>query len=184
MSKPRDKDRARVDGRFAKGMTGNPKGRPRKSKSTTSAFDIVIERTLNVSQSGKSRELGIDEALQQKTFNDAMGGSRMAQRAVLKMIEKREAWLEKRHTRHPVVSRRLEYPENDNATEAALLLGIASREGDELMKTSDRVRLEAWAVEAALERRRSRVITELERRRIRATTRNASTLGLDARVRP
>ena len=70
-----------MPGRFAKGASGNPKGRPRKvTPVAASAFDIIIDRTLMVVQNGRARELTVDEALQQKTYQDAIAGSRMAQR--------------------------------------------------------------------------------------------------------
>src|SRR5271167_3154074 len=83
-------------GRFRKGRSGNPNGRPTASRpSQTSAFDIVMEKTLTVGHHGGTREITVEEALQQRTFQDALAGKRMAQREVLKWILKREAWLAK-----------------------------------------------------------------------------------------
>ena len=178
------KGRGAAHTRFPKGQSGNPKGRPRKMPANTSAFDIVIDRTLSVTQSGKTKELSVDEALQQKTFNDAMNGSRLAQRAVLKMIEKREAWFEKRQPRNPVVTRRLEYPDSDNATGALLLLGIARNTNDDNPNRIDRILLEAWAVRAALDRRRPRGITEIEKRSIYASAFGIERSELEELVRP
>ncbi len=79
--------------RFQKGKSGNPQGRPRSQpKQRTSAYDIVLNRTLTVTQGGKERELTLDEALQLKAYQDAISGKRAARREVLKMIEKRERW--------------------------------------------------------------------------------------------
>ena len=41
-------------------------------------------------QGGKAREVTVDEALQHKTYQQAIAGNRMASREVLKMIAKRE----------------------------------------------------------------------------------------------
>lgn len=80
--------------RFRKGQSGNAKGRPRSPpRPRASAFDIVIDRTLTVTQGGQARELTLEEALQHKTYQAAIAGNRAARREVLKMIAKREAWL-------------------------------------------------------------------------------------------
>src|SRR5205809_7236768 len=80
--------------RFRKGQSGNPKGRPRAGpRLPPSAFDIVIDRTLTVTQNGKAREVMVEKALQQRTYQDAIAGSRLARREILKMIAKRETWL-------------------------------------------------------------------------------------------
>ena len=77
--------------RFRKGQSGNPKGRPRAGKAkTSSAFDIVIDRTLTVTRGGVPREVTVEEALQHQTYRDAIAGNRPARREILKMIAKRE----------------------------------------------------------------------------------------------
>ena len=77
--------------RFRKGQSGNPQGRPRKKiEVRTSAFDIVIDRTLTIMQGGVPRDVTIDETLQHKTYQDAIAGNRAARREVLKMIAERE----------------------------------------------------------------------------------------------
>ena len=88
-------------GWFRKGRSGNPGGRPTTSRpSQASAFDVVVEKTLTVAHHGGTREITMEEALQQRTYRDAVAGKRMAQREVLKWIVKREAWLAK-HAPNP-----------------------------------------------------------------------------------
>ena len=72
--------------RFRKGVSGNPHGRPRKERpaDSTSAFGVVIDRKLTVTQDGKSREVTVEEALQHKTYQNAIAGNRSGQREVLK----------------------------------------------------------------------------------------------------
>ena len=85
-----------MSGRFQKGKSGNPAGRPQKRRPHVSAFDIIFDKTIAVAQNGVERELAVDEALRIQTYQAALKGSRMAVRAVLKMIEKREEALAKR----------------------------------------------------------------------------------------
>lgn len=79
--------------RFRTGQSGNPAGRPKKRRPHVSAFDIIFDKMLTVTQGGVERELTGAEALHLQTYQAALKGSRMAVRAVLKMIEKREAVL-------------------------------------------------------------------------------------------
>ena len=94
MSRPVGPGRPPVESRFRKGQSGNPKGRPKKVKPrAASAFDIVIDRTLTVTQDGIPREVTVEEALQHRTYQEAIAGSRSARREILKMIAKRELHL-------------------------------------------------------------------------------------------
>ena len=69
-------------GRFAKGQSGNPNGRPRTRRPNVSAFDIVFDKRLTVTESGVERELSVDEALQFKTYEAALKGSKPAEMAM------------------------------------------------------------------------------------------------------
>jgi hypothetical protein len=65
-------------GWFRKGRSGNPGGRPTASRaSQASAFDVVVERTLTVAHRGGTREITMEEALQQRTYRDAVAGKRI-----------------------------------------------------------------------------------------------------------
>ena len=147
-----------ISGRFRKGQSGNPKGRPRAAKEKqASAFDIVIDRTLTVTQNGVPREVTVEEALQHRTYQDAIGGSRMAQREVFKMIAKREkALAAKGDGNLPRVVSRLEPVDPENADAALQILGIATRDAgrDRWENEREPLLLELWAVQAALARRR------------------------------
>jgi Family of unknown function (DUF5681) len=71
-------------GWFRKGRSGNPGGRPTTSRASRgSAFDIVVEKTLIVAHHGGTREITMEEALQQRTYRDAVAGKRIAQREVV-----------------------------------------------------------------------------------------------------
>lgn len=139
------------DNRFRKGQSGNPKGRPKKRRPHVSAFDIVFDKSLTVTQGGRERELTIDEALQLQTYQAALKGSKPAIRKVLKMIEKREAALAKMAPPPlPGAVTELHY-DADNADEAMRILGIIERDpfwGEE----HPRDRVATWATQAALSR--------------------------------
>jgi len=52
---------------------------------------VRVDKTLTVAH--HTREITMEEALQQRTYRDALAGKRMAAREVVKWIMKREAWL-------------------------------------------------------------------------------------------
>jgi hypothetical protein len=83
-------------GRFSKGRSGNPGGRPRASRAVKrSAFDIVLERKFTVAHGAGTREITAEEAHQRGILRDALAGNRSAIRDVVKWIMRREAWLAK-----------------------------------------------------------------------------------------
>lgn len=156
MSKGVGPGRPPAGGRFRKGESGNPKGRPKKQRPPpSSAFDIVMDRTLTVTQGGVARELSFEEALQLRTYQDAIAGKRLAQREVWRWIAKREKWLEaRRPAKHRSVEHRLEPEDPNNANEAMLLLDIAGPDATwgHLIPNHQRIKLQTWAVQAALSR--------------------------------
>ena len=77
------------------------------------------------------REVTVEEALQHRTYQDAIAGSRLARREVLKMIAKRERYLAAQHGRKRAfrqVEDRIEPHDPENADAALLILGIAERD--------------------------------------------------------
>ena len=140
-----------MSGRFQKGQSGNLAGRPRKRRPHVSAFDIIIDKRLTVSQQGVERELTIDEALQFQTYQAALKGSRMAIRAVLKMIEKRETALSKLHPApaQSVTSRSEWDPRN--VDDAMLALGVTVRDPSWTgpCRYGTRMKLSTWAAQAS-----------------------------------
>jgi hypothetical protein len=182
MSRPVGPGRPPVESRFAKGQSGNPKGRPKKPKPTAaSAFDIVIDRTLTVTQGGQRRAVTVEEALQHRTYQDAIAGNRAARREVLKMIAKREQYLAAKHARSaaPRFETRLEPEDPDNADAALLILGIAARNPNWKGRGHDAREplLEPWAVQAALSRRRGGApLTDEDIAEIKRCTRAADTV--------
>jgi hypothetical protein len=155
-----------LSGRFEKGRSGNPAGRPKARRPHISAFDIIFDKTLTVTQNGVERELSVDEALQLKTYQAALKGSKMAVRAVLKMIEKRELVLAAQALKRepPKTSPYVMVYDSGSADEAMKILGIASIEeappgtgwGHRKLK------LETWAAQAAISRPGRRPLTQKE----------------------
>jgi hypothetical protein len=162
-----------LSARFQKGQSGNPAGRPKKRRPRVSAFDIIFDKTLTVSQNGVERELTVDEALQLQTYQAALNGSRMAVRTVLKMIENREAALVKRNpppTPGPMVCRFEMDPRN--ADDAMLLLGITVRDPNwtEPCKYGTRMKLNTWAAQAGISRPGRRRLGEKDISEVRRVT--------------
>lgn len=179
MSNPVGPGRPPAATRFRKGQSGNPKGRPRsKPQASGSAFNVVFERSLTLTQGGKAREVTVEEALQHRTYRDAIAGNRSARREVLKMIAKREKWLAARSIKHTPVELLSEPSDPDNAHEALILLGIAERDPAwvDQPDTYDRLLLQPWAVQAALGRRGSKSLSAKAVLEIKRCTRDAATL--------
>ncbi len=79
------------DTRYPKGQSGNLRGRPRKAPpGAVSAFDVIIDQRITVTQNGVARELTVDEALQHETLTAAFKGKRQPTRTVLGWIETRD----------------------------------------------------------------------------------------------
>jgi hypothetical protein len=167
-------------GWFPKGRSGNPKGRPKSSRiQTVSAFEVLVEKTLTVPGRSGPREITLEEALEQRTYQDALAGKRMAIREVKKWIIKREAWLAKHEPKAAQPTLLLMSTDPDNADAALVLLGIAAPNPARKDFPADRAQLllEPWAVQAALHRRRGgQRLTELDIKEVRRCTRDSGTL--------
>ena len=151
-----------MSGRFQKGESGNPAGRPKKRRPHVSAFDIIFDKTIAVAQNGVERELAVDEALRIQTYQAALKGSRMAVRAVLKMIEKREEFLAKRNSQPSrSMTWRFEHDPR-NADDAMLLLGITTLDSSWTTPCSYgiRMKLETWAAQAGISRPGRKPLTD------------------------
>ena len=190
MSDTSERSRSPRTGQFQKGQSGNPKGRPRKQialpEAARSALEIVVDKRVSVTQGGVDRELSVEEALQLRTYQDALAGNRAAQRAILKMIIKREkAIADRGQPTMPSCTVKMEPTEPRNADAAMCLLGIAapdpSREEED---NPGALLLEPWAVQAALGRRRgSKALTTKDVDDIERSTRAPQTLRWPRRTK-
>jgi Family of unknown function (DUF5681) len=176
-------DRRPNRGCFRKGQSGNPGGRPRRVGNTSnSAFDVILDRTLKASRGGVVQEVTVEEALQQRTYQEALTGKRLAIREVLRWILKREQWIAKNE---PSGSRKVTWggtiQDPDNADQALVLLGMAHENPTrrDVGATRLQLQLESWAVKAALRRRRGAAsLTTKEIEEIRRCTHDDGTLKL------
>ena len=151
--------RSSLTGRFLKGHSGNPKGRPRNRKARTgsttcSPFDIVFEKRYSVVQGGVKQDLPVEKVLQRRIFEQALAGKRAAQRAILRMIMKRDKVRAERNPRSSTSVTQDYHTEPRNADAAMCLLGIAAP--DALETGDNSLRLEPWPVQEAIRRRQGR----------------------------
>ena len=181
MSKQSSSPSAPNSGRFPKGRSGNPGGRPRASRAAQgSAFDIVLKKRFTVAHGAGTREITAEEGIQQGILRDALAGNRSAMREVVKWIVKREAWRTKNAPKAPgqPISM-ITSPDPHNADAALVLLGIAGPDPDCTERRWNRSRLliEPWAVQAALRRRRGRNrLTDKDHQSIKHVTRDPESL--------
>jgi hypothetical protein len=168
-----------MNGRFQKGQSGNPAGRPKKRRPHVSAFDVIFDKTLTVTQNGAERELTVDEALQLQTYQAALKGSKMAVRAILKMIEKRELALAKKAPPPAVQAMKFGH-EGDprNADAAMLLLGITVPDPtwEDPCEYGTRMKIANWAAQAGISRPGRRPLSDKDRENIKTQTINSETL--------
>jgi hypothetical protein len=111
---------------------------------------------LTVHEPESVSELPLEEAMLIRTYQLAITGSRRAGKRIVKMILEREKLrFKSRALRRPRITSRDERVDPENALEALEILGIASRtagaNADD--NRNAQLRLERWAVEAALRRR-------------------------------
>ena len=161
------------DTRFQPGQSGNPRGRPRRPRRPNlSAFEIILDKTLQTTRDGCPSEASIEEALQQQTLKDALAGKRMAIRQILKMIEKREVALAKKNRPRETPVKMVTHSAAGNANEAMRILDIAEPDPSH----PKRWKLNAWAPQAALSRPGRKKFRQRDVEQIKFFTNDAETL--------
>jgi hypothetical protein len=150
-----------VSGRWEKGQSGNPAGRPKKRRPHISAFDIIFDKSLTVTQNGLERHLTVEEALHMRTYQAALKGKFMAIRQVLKMIVKREAAMGVDQAQPTPIRWELEH-DSGNANDAMLILGIAQYGNPEAGggPGTRRLQLATWAAQAGISRPGRKVLSD------------------------
>lgn len=74
--------------RFRSGASGNPRGRPRGSRSISAILRDILHQRIMVTENGKARRLSSIEIMMRRLSNDAMKGEPRAIRFLLTLAER------------------------------------------------------------------------------------------------
>ena len=73
---------------FAAGKSGNPKGRPKGSRSVGAVLKDVLQQKIAVTENGKTRRIPALEVMLRRLVNDAMRGDPNAIRLLFSLIDR------------------------------------------------------------------------------------------------
>ncbi|MDC8755187.1 DUF5681 domain-containing protein [Erythrobacter sp. sf7] len=152
--------------RFRKGQSGNPRGRPKRSRREI-PYDAVLGQMVTIREEGRERRVTAAEAFLLQLTQKGLAGDSAAARASLEAIETARA----ARTDTYIGPTRLVWKAVDSGMDAIIdTLGIA-----QLKYPTDEVRvrweLNPWIVEAALARLGDRQLTFEEQREVWDATR-------------
>ena len=74
--------------RFAAGKSGNPKGRPKGSRTVGAVLQDIIRQKIAVTENGKTRRIPALEVMLRRLANDAMRSDPNAIRLLLPLIDR------------------------------------------------------------------------------------------------
>jgi len=134
--------------RFTKGRSGNPAGRPR-GRHREAPYEAVLGQMVTIREGGSKRRVTAAEAFLLKLAKRGMEGDSAAARASLAVIE--QAGQRHGTGQSQVETLTIEFVEPGSVTSAMEPLRMA-RKLDRYRKTTVRIVLEPWLVEAALAR--------------------------------
>ena len=75
-----------VHTRFAPGVSGNPKGRPRKERSLMKLIEAELDAEIRISENGASQRLSKREVLAKRLVNNALQGDVRDVTALIRLI--------------------------------------------------------------------------------------------------
>src|SRR5277367_575754 len=134
-------------GRFPKGRSGNPKGRPARRRVPQDPIFNVLSETIRVNGPGGPRDMLPEEMVEWATFLAALKGKARAIRDMTEwMIEYRTGLA--KDAFKPVPIQQVTQHNPENANEALQLLGIAAPNPGPLRCLP--FLLTPWSVQAAL----------------------------------
>ena len=73
---------------FAKGKSGNPRGRPKGSRTVAAVLQEILEQKIAVIENGKTRRLPAFEVMLRRLVNDAMRNDSRALKMVLALQDR------------------------------------------------------------------------------------------------
>jgi hypothetical protein len=74
--------------RFQPGCSGNPKGRPKGSRSVGAILQDVMSQKIAVTEQGKTRRMPVIEAMLRRLLDDALRGEEKALKLLLSLVER------------------------------------------------------------------------------------------------
>lgn len=77
--------------RYKPGQSGNPRGRPKKTKDVTALIQAELDKTIPVKEAGRSRRITKREAIITQLVNRAIQGETRPLQLVLAHLEKHRA---------------------------------------------------------------------------------------------
>jgi len=72
---------------FKPGVSGNPKGKPKGSRSVGALLQDIIQQKVAVTENGKTRRLPVMEIMLRRLANEAMRGEQRSIKFLLSLIE-------------------------------------------------------------------------------------------------
>lgn len=155
-----------VAGRFAKGQSGNPKGRP-TGRHRTAPYEAVLGQMVTVRDGPVERKMSAAEAFMLHMAERGLEGDGSAGRAMMIALEEIKGQKQSENMLPTTVVVQMVTPGSVNLALEALRM---ARKLDPFRPTA-RMMLEPWIAEAALARLGERQLSEEEQRIVLAATR-------------